>query len=144
MPASNVTVSASFEYVGMFEQKYHLVTSTDQLVAGRTYLIVNTAAGKAMSATSSNGNNRTSAIVSINENIIANLNSAYELTLGGSTGAWTFFDAQWGTSGGYLYAGGGTTNNNYLKTQATLRDEGKWIINIQKKDKKVMEICAHI
>lgn len=130
MPASNVTVSASFEYVGLFEQKYYLVTSTDQLVAGRTYLIVNTAAGKAMSATSSNGNNRTSAIVSINENIIANLNSAYELTLGGSTGAWTFFDAQWGTSGGYLYAGGGTTNNNYLKTQATLPDEGKWIINI--------------
>jgi len=130
MPASNVTVSASFEYVGLFEQKYYLVTSTDQLVAGRTYLIVNTAAGKAMSATSSNGNNRTSAIVSINENIIANLNSAYELTLGGSTGAWTFFDAQWGTSGGYLYAGGGITNNNYLKTQATLPDEGKWIINI--------------
>jgi uncharacterized repeat protein (TIGR02543 family) len=129
MPASNVTVNVVFVYVGApFVQKYHLVTSTDQLVAGRSYLIVNTSAQKAL-GTTQNGNNRSAVGVNINSNIISSIGSdVCELTLGGQSGAWTFFDSKYNNNaGGYLYAAGGT-GNNYLRTQPTLTDEGKWTI----------------
>ena len=128
MPASNVTVSASFVYVGApFVQHYHLVTSADQLVAGRTYLIVNTNAGKAMGTSSSNGNNRTAVDVTIADNVISSLGNSCELTLGSDGNYWTLFDANWGTSGGYLYAA--SSSSNYLKTQASYDDNGKWSIS---------------
>ena len=142
MPASNVTVSASFVYVGAaFEQKYYLVTSSDQLVAGRKYLIVNTSAGKAL-GTTQNNNNRSAANVTISSNVIASIgNTVCELTLGGQNGAWTFFDANW-NNGGYLYAAGGTGNNNYLKTQATLTDEGKWTITFDNNNNATIKTIA--
>ena len=124
MPASNVTVSATFVYVGQpFAQQYYLVTSADQLVAGRTYLIVNTAAGKALGATQNN-NNRSAASVTISNNVIGNIdNTVCELTLGGQSGAWTFKD---GTVG-YLCAPGG---GNYLRTAASLSNNSKWTISV--------------
>ena len=126
MPASDVTVSATFIYVGQpFEQKYYLVTSADQLVAGRTYLIVNTEYGKAL-GTTQNNNNRSAAAVTVSDGVIESITgNVCELTLGGSTGAWTLKDG----NVGYLYAAGGTGNNNYLKTQTSLTNEGKWIIS---------------
>jgi endonuclease I len=129
MPAANVTVSATFVYAGQpFVQEYHLVTSTDQLVAGRTYLIVNTSAGQALSTTQNN-NNRAGVGVTITNGVIASIGSTVcELTLGGSTGAWTFFDANWGNNGGYLYAA--SSSNNYLKTQATNNANGEWSVSI--------------
>ena len=131
MPASNVTVGAVFVYVGMpFEQKYYLVTSTDQLVAGRTYLIVNTSAGKAL-GTTQNNNNRSAASVTISNNVILGIgDDVCELTLGGQSGAWTFYDVNWEDNGGYLYAAGGANNNNYLRTQAELSNAGKWTITL--------------
>ena len=55
MPASNVTVSAVFCFSPQsFVQEYQLVTSVDQLVAGRAYLIVNVANGKALGITQNN------------------------------------------------------------------------------------------
>ena len=129
MPASNVTVSAVFVYVGQpFEQKYYLVTSTDQLVAGRTYLMVNTLAGKAL-GTTQNTNNRNGVSVTINNNVIASINNTVcELTLGGQSGAWTFFDSHWNTTGGYLYAASSTANQ--LKTQANNDANGQWTVTI--------------
>ena len=44
----------------------------------------------------------------------------FEFTIGGQSGAWTFFDE---VTNGYLYASGG---GNYLKTQGTLDDKGQW------------------
>ena len=131
MPASNVTVGAVFVYVGMpFEQKYYLVTSADQLVAGRTYLIVNTSAGKAL-GTTQNNNNRSAASVTISNNVIAGIgDDVCELTLGGQSGAWTFYDANWEDNGGYLYAAGGANTNNYLRTQAELTNAGRWTITL--------------
>ena len=131
MPASNVTVSATFVYVGQpFTQQYYLVTDVDQLVAGRTYLIVNIPAGKAMGSSSSNGNNRVAVSATITNNTIADLGSACELLLGSSGNYWTLFDASWGSSGGYLYAA--SSGSNYLKTEANLADNGidngKWSI----------------
>ncbi len=132
MPGSNVTVSASFVYVGTtYQQKYYLVTSTDQLVEGRTYLIVNTDAGKAMGAQS--GNNRDAEAVDISNNSITSIGSAVcELTLGTSNGHWTFFDPNWETTGGYLYASSGSANQ--LKTRATNPSNdfnGEWSISIE-------------
>ena len=129
MPASDVMVSATFEYIGQpFEQKYYLVTSTDQLVAGRTYLIVNMAAGKAL-GTTQNTNNRAAANVTIASNVIESIdNTVCELAMGGGADAWTFFDANWGNNGGYLYAS--SSGSNYLKTQATNDANGQWSVSI--------------
>ena len=124
MPASNVTVSAVFSYSPQnFVQEYQLVTSVDQLVAGRTYLIVNVANSKAL-GTTQNSNNRSASSVTIEDGIIPSIdNTVCELTLGGSTGAWTFKDG----NKGYLYAVGG---GNYLRTQASLTNKGKWQITM--------------
>ena len=122
MPASNVTVSAVFCFSPQsFVQEYQLVTSVDQLVAGRAYLIVNVANGKALGITQNN-NNRSAAEVTIEGDVIPGIsNTVCELTLGGNSSAWTFKDGNIG----YLYAAGG---GNYLKTQTTLSDKGQWQI----------------
>ena len=142
MPAANVTVTASFAYVGQpFAQQYYQVTSTDQLVAGRTYLIVNASAQQAMSTTQ-NTNNRGAASVSVSNSVISSIGTdVCELTLGGATGAWTLYDAN---KSGYLYAAGGTGNNNYLKTQSTLTDEGKWSIAISNGNATIKTIVSTV
>ena len=125
MPAGNVMVSAVFS--AAFSQQYHLVTDANQLIAGRTYLMVNTQYGKAL-GTTQNTNNRSAASVDVDDNVIASIGDAVcELVLGGQAGAWTFFDANWGNNGGYLYAAGG---GNYLRTQSILTNNGKWAVSI--------------
>lgn len=142
MPASNITVNATFMYVGLpFTQKYHLVTSADQLVAGRTYLIVNTEYNKALGKTQ-NTNNRSAAAVTIENNVITTLGDACELTLGGETGAWTFYDAT--NNSGYLYAAGGSNTNNYLKTQTTLTNAGKWTISLNNNKATIKTIDLNV
>ena len=127
MPASDVTVSAVFSYSPQsFVQEYHLVTSADELVPGRTYLIVNVDNGKAL-GTTQNPNNRSAAEVTINDDIISTIdNSVCELTLGAAGNHWTFFDAGWGSGGGYLFAA--SSGSNYLRTQATNNANGQWSI----------------
>lgn len=129
MPASDVTVSAVITYSPQsFVQEYQLVTSADQFVAGRTYLIVNVVNDKAL-GTTQNSNNRSASDVTIENDIISTIdNTVCELTLGGSTGAWTFFDAGWGNNGGYLYAA--SSSANHLKTQASNNANGQWSITI--------------
>ncbi len=129
MPASDVTVSAVINYSPQsFVQEYQLVTSADQLVAGRTYLIVNVANGKAL-GTTQNNNNRSAADVSIADGVISSIdNTVCELTLGMAGGKWTFFDAGWGNNGGYLYAA--SSSANHLKTQAPNNANGQWNITI--------------
>ncbi len=129
MPASNVIVSAVFAYSPQsFVQEYQLVTSDDQLVAGRTYLIVNVANGEAL-GTTQNANNRSAAAVTIEDNIISTIdNTVCELTLGAVGNNWTFFDASYGNNGGYLCAA--SSSNNYLRTQTTNNANGQWSIAI--------------
>ena len=125
MPASNVTVSASFVYIGQsYTQKYYLVTDADQLVAGRTYLIVNTEEKKAM-GTQNTDNNRSAVAATITNGILDNLGSAREFTLGASGNYWTFYDSH---AGGYLYAS--SNSSNQLGTETTLDNNGKWSIVI--------------
>lgn len=101
---------------------YTKVTSTDDLVAGGSYLIVNESANKALGA--QNSNNRAAADVTISENSItllstgltANGGTVAELLLG--TGSqddtYTFYDA---AESGYLYAA--SSSSNHLKAQST-------------------------
>ena len=130
---TTVTLSADLTlYAQWIEQtfvNYILVTSEDQLVAGKTYLIVNKNAAKAMGAASSNGNNRSAVDIDINDDAITVLGGACELTLGMDNDHWTFFDQSWGTAGGYLYAA--SSSSNYLKTRANNSDaNGQWSISI--------------
>ncbi|MBR5083734.1 MAG: endonuclease [Prevotella sp.] len=126
MPACDVNVSATFVYVGQpGSTVYRLVTSTDQLTAGSIYLIANKNAEKALG--SATNNNRTAVTVMMNDNkdIISDRGDAYELLLGGSTGAWTFYDA---TNKGYLYAA--SSDKNYLRTQSTNDANGQWAVSV--------------
>ncbi len=128
MPASNVDVSAVFSYVGQtYTQKYYLVTDQSQLKEGRTYLIVNTTNNKAMGA--QNGNYRSPVIVQIDNDAIATLGGACEVTLGVSGNYWTLYDSTYNNNaGGYLYAASST--DNQLKTQSNLDNNSKWSIAI--------------
>lgn len=91
-------------------------------------MIVNTAAGKAL-GTTQNSNNRSGVAVTISNGTIQSIGSTVcELTLGGTTNAWTFFDNHWGNNGGYLYAA--SSSSNQLKTQATNDSNGQWSISI--------------
>ena len=132
MPASNVTVTAVFVYVGepTGDVTYQLVTSTDQLTAGKKVLIVNTTNGKALSTTQNN-NNRGAATVAISDNTISSVGNACELTLGGSSGAWTFYDGS-----GYLYAA--SSSDNYLRTQTTNNANGQWAIIVTNNEASIV------
>lgn len=122
MPNCKVTVSATFRPVETpFITDYHLVTSEDQLIPGRKYIIVD--ANKTKALGEQNTNNRAAAAVSCTDNIITDKANAYELTLGGSEGAWTLHDGN-----GYLYAA--SNSSNHLKTQNTIDDNSKWSISI--------------
>ena len=129
MPDDDVSVSAVFTYSPQsFVQEYQLVTSADQLVAGRTYLIVNVTNGKAL-GTTQNNNNRSASPVTIEDGVISVIdNTICELVLGAAGNNWTFFDPDYGTNGGYLYAA--SSSNNYLRTQASNNANGQWSISI--------------
>ena len=102
----------------------------DELVAGGSYLIVNVANKKALGKTQNN-NNRAAVSVTLtdsNTKIATISNDVCELTLGGTTGAWTFFDAGWGSSGGYLFAA--SSSGNQLKTQENNDANGQWSITL--------------
>ena len=64
--------------------------------------------------------------MTISDAVIASIgDDVCELTLGGSAGAWTFYDA---VEGGYLYAA--SSSSNYLRTQPTNDSNGEWSITI--------------
>ena len=124
MPASNVTVSATFVYVGQsYTQKYYRITDASQLEDGRVYLIVNVNSGKALGKTQ-NTNNRAAVNVSISNSTIASIGvDVCELVLGQEDGYWTFFDPN---ADGYLYAA--SSSANQLKTQTENDANGQWAI----------------
>jgi len=117
---------------GIAQTTFTKITSASDLEAGANYLIVAhyddlgvLAMGK------QNNNNRKAVVVSENGESITvtpgtDANSetdVFQFTLGGSTGAWTFFDE---AKGGYLYAA--SSSSNYLKTQTALDANGEWAI----------------
>ena len=121
-----------FSVSGIAQTTYTKVTSASGLEAGANYLIVahNDDLG-VLAMGYQKSNNRNAVVVSENGDAISvtpgtdpnSETDVFEFTLGGSTGAWTFFDE---VKGGYLYAA--SSSSNHLKTQTTLDANGQWSI----------------
>lgn len=120
--------------LGMMAQTntYTRVTSASELEAGENYLIVGYDEVLGYCAMSyQKSNNRHAIQVAENGGSItlapasdpSSQTEAYQITLGGNPGAWTFFDE---VKGGYLYAASST--GNQLKTQTTNNANGEWTI----------------
>ncbi len=107
---------------------YVKVTSNDQLVAGKKYLIVYEDGSKALSDKASSKNYRTGADVTISNNIITTETNTSgkpnQITLGGTVGAWTLYDAKNNT---YL---GLTSNDNSLNNVASGANGSTWTIDV--------------
>lgn len=118
--------------VGNAQTTYSMVTSESELEAGAQYLLIGyDDAGAAYVMSYQKPNNRHAVDIEVVNDVVTaivatdpnDVTSPYEITLGGTPGAWTLFDP---VKNGYLYAPGG---GNYLKTQTTLDDKGKWTIS---------------
>ena len=118
----------------MAQTTYTMIASESELSAGDKVILVgfdNDSNAFVMSYQKSNNRHAVAIDVTggtITTTVATNPSSQtepFELTVGGSTGAWTFFDE---LNNGYLYAPGG---GNYLKTQTTLDDKGQWDLEIE-------------
>ena len=112
---TNQTFHALFADVEEGEEGWAQVTTTDDLIAGDIYTI-------GSSSTVGNGNVLGAQQSNNRAAVSWNSGNLVELTLGGSTDAWTLSD---GT--GYLYAA--SSSANQLKTQDTNNANGTWSIN---------------
>ena len=110
-------------------QSYQLVRSTEGLVDGGKYLIVNKDNKKALGGINpTSGNNRTAVAVTfdLDGNISTVPSDACVLELQAQdNGTWAFYDA---LNKGYLYAA--SKSENHLKTKDTLDDNGKATVTI--------------
>ena len=113
------------------QQTYTMIASVSDLEAGAQYLLVGyDNDGNAFAMSYQKSNNRHA--ISINEvggvisaTVATDPNSQvdpFEFTLDGAPGNWTIYDP---LNEGYLYAAG---DGNYLRTQGTLDDKGRWTI----------------
>ena len=109
---------------------YNLVTSTAGLLSGANYLIVNTTTnGTGYALGYQNTSNRPLATITVSANSITataattnlDVTNPYQITLGGSTGAWTLYDA---VNSGYLYAG--SNSSAQLKSNVAVKN---WTIS---------------
>ena len=127
-----MAVLMAFAAAGYAQTTYTRINSAAELEAGEQYLIVGYDEALGYCAMSyQKTSNRHAIQVAENGGSITvtpatdpnSQTEVFELTLGGSNGAWTFFDE---LKGGYLYAS--SSSANQLKTQTTLDDNGKWNI----------------
>lgn len=129
MPARDVAISATSK-VEAAKVTYTLATS---ITSGKHYIITN-GSNKAMGA--QNGNNRSAADVSTVNNVVTVANSdVREFVIYGpdADGYYSIYDE---TEGGYLYAA--SSGSNYLKTQETNNDNGRWTISFGNDDQAVI------
>lgn len=123
----NVTVTEDVTASGVYKK----VTSTDQLEAGKEYIIVAYDAegnplNYAMGSQNGNFRSRVSAkVLTSNDEdyvTITDNDAVTMVILGGETGAWTFCTYD---ENDYLCL---PSANNYLKTEATVSSKSKWTI----------------
>ena len=115
---------------GIAQTTYTMVNSASQLVPGQYILVGFDNDGQAFVMSYQKSNNRHAIAIDEAGGVImatvatdpTQQDAPYEFTLGGSTGAWTIFDP---LNNGYLNAPGG---GNFLRTQSTLDDHGRWTI----------------
>ena len=119
-----------FALSGIAQTNYTMVNSASQLEPGQYILVGYDNDGQAFVMGYQKSNNRHAIAIDeaggvITATVATDPNSqedAFEFTLDGAPGAWTLYDA---LNDGYLYAAGG---GNYLRTQSTLDDKGRWTI----------------
>lgn len=101
------------------------ITSVSELPAlvGKQILIANTENSKVMGAADKNNFKSVAATIAT-DGTLTPASGYTAVTLGGSTGAWTFH-----TDAGYLYCAS-TSTKNYLKVQTTNDANGQWAITI--------------
>lgn len=116
-----VTVADSTPQPGPTDStQYSLITSTDDLQVGKSYLITNGTSGTVKTmANTDNGNNRPTTSATISSSKITRGSSILSVTLGGSSGAWTFATDNYAGTAGYLNATS-TTGSNYLQVVSSL------------------------
>ena len=116
----------------MAQTTYTKVTSASELEAGANYLIVgyDEALGYCAMSYQKTSNRHAIQVTDDGGSITlvpamdpSSQTDAYQITLGGSAGAWTFFDA---VKNGYLYAA--SSSQNQLKTQTANNANGEWAI----------------
>lgn len=114
------TKSVKSTFAASDETEYQLITSTDDLEAGKSYVITNGTSGSCKAiGVDSNTNNRKSASVTIKDNKFVRGNSVLSLTLGGDSNGWTFATENYKGTAGYFNATN-TTGSNYLKIEKSL------------------------
>ena len=106
---------------------YELVTDIDELTADSKIIIVAKDYNLAMSATQNNNNRAEAGITKTGNNIQNPGNGVQIISLekGAETGTVAF-----NVGDGYLYAAGGTSSNNHLKTKAVKDVVSSWNISI--------------
>lgn len=124
--ASMTFLMALFSVLGFSQSTYTLVTSVSGLEAGAKYLVANGQSGTVTLLGYQNTNNRpeASATATVTSNTltvtpataVADQAKPYEITLGGTSGAWVLNDDVYGT---VLGPDKGNTTNNYLKANLT-------------------------
>lgn len=117
-----ITVNESSGGLGPSDStEYSLINSASDLEVGKSYLITNGTSGtvKTMSTTN-NTNNRPTTEVTVDSNDkITRGSSAMSITLGGSSGAWTWYTDNYAGTAGYL-SQGNQTSSNCLKIYSTV------------------------
>ena len=113
---------------------YSLVTSIDDIVSGKHYIIASSATdGDAYAMGAQTSNNRSGVAVIIENGQIDETTNVYEFVINTHETSskdveyYTIYDA---ATPGYLYAAGSGSGKNYLRTKTTLDDNGKWTIAI--------------
>ncbi|MBR6846593.1 MAG: T9SS type A sorting domain-containing protein [Bacteroidales bacterium] len=110
---------------------YSLVTSVDDIVSGKHYIIASSATdGDAYAMGGQTSNNRSGVAVIIDNSQITETEDVYEFVINthktsSKDVVYTIYDA---ATPGYLYAA--SSSKNYLRTKTTLDDNGKWTIAI--------------
>ena len=102
---------------------YEKITDVSDLVAGKKYLIVNSAGTKALGAVTDKNIGSAVDVTASDGKITISAEAVAELTLGGSTGAWTFSSSQ---NEGKLIAftSSATSKNNNLWVVSSSSDNG--------------------
>ena len=126
--ATRITKQAPFKE-GDFGNMCTLVKDVDNLSVNDHIVIGNGTGSKVkfLSSTQNNNNRPASSEVDVSDDTAPLPNNAEILTLGKENGNWTLY-ANLSATKGYLYAA--SSSSNYLKTQTSLDDNGKWAISI--------------
>ena len=102
--------------------QYTLINDATDLEAGKSYLITNGTSGTVKTiSTTSNTNNRPTTNVTVSQGKITRGSTVMSVTLGGSSGAWTFHTDNYLGTAGY-FGQGNQTSSNYLKIYSEVGD----------------------